>query len=325
MLREIGRAAFYQCGVADNYTDDTDNDILEIPSGVTHIGDFAFYGSGYRSADSVGGVTRSAGIDVIVIGDGVEYIGKCAFRGFSSLKTVIIGGALTIGDKAFYECPELKSVTVSGELINIGNKAFYKCASLESVKLPDTLISVGDYAFSGCTALAEITLGNSLEKIGDGAFYKDVSLKYVKLPASLKSIGGEAFRGCGSLESLVLGKSVESIGAHAFYGCDALTLYVDDEVLRDGWNKSFNSTFSPIILGCEISGEGYVLSVTVGDGTFINKFTDTVLSAPCREGYEFLGWSVSESASEAEYSLLDIFAANGMKLYPVWCAAQDDA
>jgi len=84
MLREIGRAAFYMCGRADNYVDDTDSDRLEIPVGVTYIGDFAFYGCGYRSADSIDGNTETAGIDILVIGDGVEYIGKCSFRGFSS-------------------------------------------------------------------------------------------------------------------------------------------------------------------------------------------------------------------------------------------------
>ena len=47
-LKEIGRAAFYMCASSAALSDDTESDTLEIPSGVTHIGDYAFFGSGYR-------------------------------------------------------------------------------------------------------------------------------------------------------------------------------------------------------------------------------------------------------------------------------------
>ena len=321
MLREIGRAAFYQCGTADNYTDDTDTDVLEIPAGVTHIGDFAFYGCGYRDANAVGGVTRSAGIDIIVIGGNVEYIGKCAFRGFASLKSVTVGGTLMIGDKAFYGCPSLESVAVSGEITNIGDKAFYKCTSLKTATFPDTLKSVGKHAFSGCTSLTKVELGKGLESIGDGAFYKNSALKSLYTSPTLTSVGSEAFRGCTSLTSLVIGASVKSIGAHAFYGCDVLTLYVEDGTESFEWSKNYNSTFVPVVFGCEIE-DGYAVSVTVGDSTFANAFSDTVIGAPYREGYVFGGWSTEESDSLAEYSADGITSAeDGLRLYAVWTEA----
>lgn len=323
MLREIGRAAFYQCGVADNYTQDTDSDTLEIPAGVTYIGDFAFFGCGYRDAEAVGGVTRTAGIDIIIMGDSVEYIGKCAFRGFSSLKSVIIGGTAMIGDKAFYECNSLESITVSGELAQIGDKAFYRCAYLKSSKFPDTLRTVGDYAFAGCTSLAELSLGAGVERIGSFAFFKNTSLRSLDLPATLKSVGREAFRGCIAIASLTLGPSVEYADAHAFYGCDALTLYVGAGAKTDSWDKNYNSTFVPEILGCVISDEGYVILVTVNENTFKNKFSDTAIGAPHREGYDFLGWSTDASDRVAEYSADSVYLADcGVTLYAIWDAAK---
>ena len=322
-LREIGRAAFYQCGKADNYVNDTENDILEIPQGVTYIGDYAFYGFGFRTEEAIDGVTRTAGIDIVTIGDGVEYIGKNAFRGFSSLKEVIILGAAVIGDGAFYECPSLETVTVSGKLTKVGTKAFYKCESLASASFPDTLVSIGDGAFYGCSALSELTLGAGLERIGKLAFYKNTALCGVTLPATLTKIDEQAFRGCTSLASLTVGASVEFVGAHAFYACDALTLYFAEGVRTDEWSAVWNSAFAPVISGCTIK-DGYLVSLTVGG--IANKFTDTKLSAPCREGFDFLGFNSVSEASVAEYALDEILGVDsGTVLYAVWTAKKPDS
>lgn len=319
MLREIGRSAFYMCGVADNYTDDTDDDRLEIPAGVTYIGDFAFFGCGYRRADSISGQTETAGIDIIVIGDKVEYIGKCAFREFASLKSVIIGGTAMIGDKAFYECASLEEITVKDKLVSIGDKAFYRCGSLKSVTLPDTLKTIGKYSFYKCEELTTVHTGNALQTVGDFAFYGDRSLCDISLPASVLSIGEQAFRDCASLTSLTLGKNILNVGAHAFYACNKLTLYADAATHPSEWNEKWNSSFVPVVLGCEISDDGYVVSVTVQSISVINKFTDTELSAPARAGYTFVGWSGSASSQAAQYALEHVCdPERETTLYSVW-------
>jgi len=322
MLKEIGRSAFYLCGRSDNYVGDTDSDMLEIPAGVTHIGDFAFYGCGYRDADSVDGDTATSGIDIIVISSGVEYIGKCAFREFASLKSVIIGGAETIGDRAFYECASLEDVTVKGELLSIGDKAFYKCGELETAVFPDTLRTVGNYAFYKCEALTEIYLGKSLESIGDFAFYGNILLTDPLVSATVVHIGDQAFRNCGSLKSLTLGKALVYVGAHAFYSCNALTVYADAYIDTSTFSKDWNSTFAPVVWGCEISADGYVSSVTGSETTVSNKFSDTTLSAPTKDGYVFIGWSKSKASASAEYTLNGVIGLpDGEMLYPVWKAA----
>ncbi len=319
MLREIGRSAFYMCGVADNYIDDTDSDKLEIPAGVTYIGDFAFFGCGYRRADAISGKTETAGIDIIVMGDVVEYIGKCAFREFSSLKRVIIEGTAMIGEKAFYGCASLEEITVKNTLSSVGDKAFYRCEKLKLVVLPDTLKSIGNYAFYKCDALAHADTGNNLERIGDFAFYGNLQLSEISLPATVLSIGEQAFRDCASLTSLTLGENIFYVGAHAFYSCNRLTLYVDTAAHSSEWDEKWNSSFVPMVLGCEISDDGCVISVADDHHGVVNYFTDTELSPPKREGYLFKGWSNSVSSTTAEYTmdyLLEL--ERNAQLYAVW-------
>ncbi len=318
MLKKIGRSAFYMCGTADNYISDSDSDILEIPSGVTYIGDFAFFACGYRRADAINGNTETAGIDIITMGDGIEYIGKSAFRGFASLRGITVAGAAVIGDRAFCECPSLEYVEVGSALTSIGERAFYRCTSLARVSLPDSLRHVGNYAFYRCESLCEVSLGGGLESIGDLAFFGNVRLESVTLPQSLTSIGEQAFRDASSLTVLNLGANITYIGAHAFYGCSSLTLYVESGAERAGWSAGWNSDFVPTVLGCEIA-QGSVVSVLCGSGTVLYDFSDTTVGAPRKEGFVFLGWSADASATVAEYTseqLSDIAA--GERLYAVY-------
>lgn len=320
MLEEIGRSAFYRCGTTDNSPTDTDNDTLTLPSGVKYIGDFAFYGCGFREANGINGETRTSGIDIILMGDRIEYVGRCAFYGFASLKKVVIDGASKIGEKAFYNCPSLEDIAVNGALTNIGSKAFYKCASLESVKLPDTLKNIGDYAFFGCESLTEFIGNTGLESIGKHAFSGNISLKAVILPTTLKGIGDQAFRDCDALISLYIADSVEYIGDHAFYSCDKLTVYAKLSEAHTGWSKNWNSSFVPVIFSSELSDGGeYVVCVTIQNNSIINKFSDTVLSDPYRHGHSFLGWSTDISSNKSEYSTADLLKLSPeTKVYSVW-------
>lgn len=316
MLREIGRSAFYACGTADAGVGESDEDVLEIPGGVTYVGDYAFFGCGYRRADSVSGVTETAGIDVIRMGDRIEYIGKGAFRGFASLKSVVIAGADMIGDRAFYGCPSLLEVTVGSRLSRIGKSTFSGCSALLRASFPDTLLEIGNFAFSGCGSLEKVDTGTGLAIIGDCAFSGDVRLCALMLPDSVVAIGDGAFRECIALGSLALGDNIESVGAHAFYGAAELTLYVENATRVSTWSPDWNSSYLPVVYGCEVSCDGYVLSVAGQDTD--NLFSDTVLAAPVRDGYEFLGWSTTEGGS-VEYGQSELISGGGARpLYAVY-------
>ena len=71
---------------------------LEIPSGVTSIGIYAFYGC--------------TSITSVTIGNSVTSIGSSAFNGCTSITSVTIGNSVTsIDNQAFYMCKGLTSIT----------------------------------------------------------------------------------------------------------------------------------------------------------------------------------------------------------------------
>ena len=206
-----------------------------------------------------------------------------------------------------------------GGVTEVGRYAFGKNTSLTSVTIPQTLKVINNNVFYNCSGLTSVDLG-SVEVISNYAFYGTKSLERLVLPETVKSIGKYAFKGCLALKSLLLRSSVEEIDAHAFYGCSNLTVYTDAKTAPTGWNTRWNSTYCPIIFGAELSEDGkYVVAVNIEEGSVLNEKSEkTVISAPEREGYEFVGWA-TEAQGEAVYTAAEIVnAANGTKLYSVW-------
>ena len=69
----------------------------------------------------------------------------------SSIKVNDVDYAVTsIGDRAFYECSGLTSVTIPNSVTSIGNSAFSNCHGLTSFTIPNSVTSIGDGAFSDC-------------------------------------------------------------------------------------------------------------------------------------------------------------------------------
>ena len=320
MLTYIGRSAFYKCGSAASMTlTDTDADELRLPADLTYIGDYAFYCCGYSERASIEEEQyfNTFGIDSIVFGPSVEYIGANAFYGFVSLKHVDLGGTKHIGEKAFYKCEALTDVSFGNALLTVGEKAFYKCTALETIELPETVTEIGNYAFYRCEALKSVALGK-VEHIGNFAFYGDTAITALTLPESLKTIGKQAFRNCKGLTAVVLSSSIETIDQHAFYGCSALTLYVDFTILPENWHKYWNSSYRPVVYGCVLSEDGdYVIYVE--KGTVANLNASNTLSDPIREGYTFVGWGNSATATVPAFTSANLSEADaGKKLYAIW-------
>ena len=131
---------------------------LEIPHGVTSIGDYAF--------------SYCSGLTSITIPDSVTSIGGYAFSGCSGLTSITIPNSVTsIGSDAFSHCSGLTSVTIPDSVTSIGVQAFYNCSGLTSITIPDSVTSIGSYAFAHCSDLTSITIPDSVTSIGSSAFY----------------------------------------------------------------------------------------------------------------------------------------------------------
>ena len=129
----------------------------------------------------------------------------------------------SIGEMAFYYCPNVTSIAIPDSVTYLGDGAFCGCPSMTSITIPNSVTSIGDAVFAHCTSLTSVTIPNSVTSIGDWAFREDTSLTCVTIPNSVTSIGDYAFVGCTSLTSITIPNSVTSIGVDVFDGCTSLT------------------------------------------------------------------------------------------------------
>ena len=109
-----------------------------LPSSVTSIGRFAFYGSSVAFVDPYGD-------------EGIS-------------------GLTSIGEKAFQGCERLNMFFLPSSLKTIGDLAFNACRALIDVEIPDNVSSIGWGAFGYCSAIKNLTLGKSVNSIGKEAF-----------------------------------------------------------------------------------------------------------------------------------------------------------
>ena len=155
-----------------------DNGVLTI-SGTGAMPDYEFTTNYGGSSTSPWG-SHKFSITSVVINSGVTSIGDLAFFGCGNLGMVYIAESVkTIGDNAFEHCSRLSSVTIPTGVTSIGNTAFGDCESLGAVSLPATLKTISNHAFYGCTALSTVTIPSSVTFIGSWAFSECTGLTSV--------------------------------------------------------------------------------------------------------------------------------------------------
>jgi hypothetical protein len=177
-------------------------------------------------------------------GNPVTSIGERAFWGCTNLTSITIPDGITsIGNEAFESCSSLTSITIGNGVTSLGEGAFYNCSSLTSITIPDSVTSIGNFAFRNCSSLTSITIPDSVTSIGVSAFNSCSSLTSITIPDSVTSIGGAAFAYCTNLTSITIPDSVASIGNAVFAGCTSLrSITIGNGVTSIGNAAFYNCT-----------------------------------------------------------------------------------
>ena len=127
---------------------------------------------------------------------------------------MVIGNSVkTIGERAFYNCTDLFSVTFNAE----------KCSEMGSYDYP---------VFEDCKQFTTLTFGEKVTMIPPYAFYGCSGLLSLKIPESVTEIGEEAFTDCNALTEIVsAAPNPPTCGADAFSEVvkTNCTLYVLEE------------------------------------------------------------------------------------------------
>ena len=203
---------------------------IDIPSGTTKIGDYAFANSGSLSA--------------ITIPDTVTSITNYAFYGASNLMNIEIPNSVTsIGQYAFTNCTALPSITIPSGVTSIGNNVFYGCRSLTSVDIPNSVTTIGSSAFGSCSGLTSIDIPSGVTSIGNGAFQNCSSLTSIDIPSGVTSISSSILRNCSGLTAITLTRvTPPTLNNQAFDNTNNCPIYVPEESVSayksaSGWSN----------------------------------------------------------------------------------------
>lgn len=260
----IGDRAFYLCTSLKNLTLNNTKKIgkeafraaplskIELPEGLTDIGDNAFYDdlNEYSLVVLPKTLTFNAGqphwlasnaiINSLVVKParcseisdflsrvlGTNHIerleiagtkvGKKWCRDATELKEVIFDNAnVAIGDDAFSGCTGLASLNITAS--SIGKNAFFGCTGIKNANIVSP--TVESFAFAGCTSMQTLTV-NASTKLGFGAFSGCSALTSTRI-TSLPKLTAPCFQGCGGqviVETTTPGLSTYSNVTSPFYG-----------------------------------------------------------------------------------------------------------
>lgn len=152
-----------------------------------------------------------------------------AFYNKPVTRVVLPGSVVSIGEKAFYNCTSLQTVTFASEpdILILERGVFEGCTSLTVLDIPDCVRTVPERLCHGCSSLSSVRLPEGCTSIGKEAFIDCNALAKIQIPGGCTSIGGGAFARCDILTSVVFGENADAsrtvtFGQSAFSGCGML-------------------------------------------------------------------------------------------------------
>ena len=219
-----------------------DDEVINVPAVI----------EGWKVTELYEGVLEYSSVVEINIPEGVEVIGKQAFRSCRNLRKVNLPSTLKyIHEYAFESCDSLETINLPDHAVLI-SQAFYKCTSLKSINVSETndnyyskdgvLYTKGNnmlalyplgktdeileidkntksilaYVFAFNTYLKKIILPETYTEISPGAFSMAAALEEVVMPNSVQKIGKQAFAHCINLAHIKLPSKLKVIDEEAF-------------------------------------------------------------------------------------------------------------
>ena len=214
-------------------------------------------------AQSANGNKKALPETLVEINAGGNVLADDAFKSCDGVETIRLSGITSVGKNAFNGCVSLKTLHIPDSVTLIGDGAFLGCSSLAELSLPflgnggdklffGAVFGAEDYkqnhsyvpgslrrvtlscpadipagAFYECNGLTALTLKGAVNSVGENAFYRCKKLKKLDIVADetytgISTLSGYSFGYCSSLGEIKLADSITLIPEGAFYGCSAL-------------------------------------------------------------------------------------------------------
>ncbi len=252
-VTHIAREAFYNCNVTK----------VVIPSGVTDIGEYAFY--------------WCRALETIVIPNTVTSIGYEVFYNCLSLENITIPSSVTsIGEKSFEYCKKI--VKAIDGIQYVGNWIVGAEASITNAKIKSGTVGIATGTFKNCINLTSITIPGTVKVLQSYIFSECENFKTVVISEGVTSIGEYAFYGCINLENINIPNSVTSIGEYAFSQCEKIFDTVNDICYVDKW-----------VIGYDGSGNAVIRDGSVGIASYAFNWCNALKSISLPDSVKNIG------------------------------------
>ena len=177
----------------------------------------------------VDGVLNSfapSGLTSYSIPSGITTIGNYAFYDCKNLTSVTIPSSVTaIGHSAF-GYTSLSSVTLPSSLQSIGEDAFRYC-NITTINIPSSVTTIEGNPFAYCTKLATFS-GQYATSDNNALIYNNIltsvasDVTQYTVPEAVKTLEVSSFSNCKRLTSVTIPANVTEIRSHGFSNCPNL-------------------------------------------------------------------------------------------------------
>ena len=309
----------------------------------TEEGVVLYFSAAAPNATITGHASSAESATVITIPETINFEGNTytvtgiqfhALSGLPNLISLSLPETITkIGDYAFENCVNLKSVNIPGGVKTIGRcltlpsngrvpamHAFRGCTNIETLVLGEGVESVGYYVFDSCDKIKNLTLPSTLKEcIG----LNNLQIEELIFPDGMRTVGG--FENCPNLKSVFIPKTVDrilttgKIGYINDYSSENLSIFINrtfflsneiESLVVDSDNPYYSSYDCNIIVRKEdnylIAGTNYTTSIpngvkTIGLYSFYNcdkiRSIDIPNSVEYAESHAFHGCTNLERVS----------------------------
>ncbi len=191
-------------------------------------------------------VTENYTSDTVNVPEGVTSLGNYSFYYNSNVKTVNVPASVKDLGRAF-DSSKVETVNLSEGLESISNRAFRNTSALKNVTIPSTVTTIQESAFQN-SGITESVVPASVTSIEKAAFGYCPNLKTITIEGN-PVIENYAARACASLETVnLLGENVTFSGTSMVFSnaesgmAEKLTIYVVNSTVADAVEKANGST-----------------------------------------------------------------------------------
>lgn len=167
------------------------SNLIEVKSAVSvkKVGNFAFSGSSLKK---------------IAFSNILESLGTNVFENSNIENFIFPEKILAVPEYTFYNCKNLKSVSLHNKLSNIKKSAF-EGSSIPSINAFPSLVEIEENAFKN-SSISYLNNANNLKILGNQAFVNS-NLKEIFLPQDFTSLGDNVFLNTDYLEEITVYES----------------------------------------------------------------------------------------------------------------------